>query len=282
MQANRKRVVQKSIEKNKRRHFLEEEGQRELTMDEFFAVNEESDESIDKDHCDPTENHPINYDSDAAEIEREEYELQYPKFGQNEMYIQEPEMINEEEPQQVAFEDADETDSDSDLDEFVIQHAMLHQIENPDIPIPTNTAHGQYPEWLHYPGTKRPDGVLYEFLSRENWNIAPINPGDIIIHLIELFVTTAGYIDKKKLVKEKQYSEIINWLHSQGYTRIKLHLIPLTVEGFIPTECKETLKKLGVRPAQWNELNTQGWKGKYESVNRKAGGWAEEWRSARS
>ena len=166
-------------------------------------------------------------------------------------------MINEEEPQQVAFEDADETDSDSDLDEFVIQHAMLHQIENPDIPIPTNMAHGQYPEWLHYPGTKRPDGVLYEFLSRENWNIAPINPGDIIIHLIELFVTTAGYIDKKKPVKEKQYAEIINWLHSQGYTRIKLHLIPLTVEGFIPTECKETLKKLGVRPAQWNELKTK-------------------------
>ena len=67
-------------------------------------------------------------------------------------------------------------------------------------------------------------------------------------------VSSANYFTTKKEAKKKQYEVIIEWLNLLGYPKVELHLLPVTYEGFIPTETKTALSNLGVRPIAWKEL----------------------------
>jgi hypothetical protein len=110
---------------------------------------------------------------------------------------------------------------------------------------PDPTRHNQFIPAIAFPLTSRPDGVLYEFLDRKNWNQFP-DKTKIKIHLIELYVSSTAYFQKKRQDKTDQYKHTIEWLRAMGYENIELHHLPFTFEGFIPKTTTKTLRKLGV------------------------------------
>jgi ribonuclease HI len=116
---------------------------------------------------------------------------------------------------------------------------------------PVAGPHGQYLPAFKYPYKDRPDGVLYENLTRNDWNIDTL-PDDLIVHIIEYYVSSANYWSQKADDKLGQYTRFRKWCKDNTSIpdrNIRVHLFPMTYEGFMPADNLEEMRSLGIRPA---------------------------------
>jgi hypothetical protein len=143
-----------------------------------------------------------------------------------------------------------------DLEWLARREIQEQQSARRNLRAPRPTLHNQFIPAVAFPLTLRPDGILYDRLSRQKW-FTHININDTTIHLIECFVSSAKHFEQKKNDKIEQYKHIKEWLRLMGYTKVELHLLPFTYEGPIPRDTKEALRKLGVRPPAWKLLKIQ-------------------------